>query len=138
MPTVSTTYFRQQLSTGNINLSGDTFFVSLMNNYVNSSSINSLKSVSAWNQISAFEVSGNGYSSSALSNKTVSASTDGTIIQWDASDLTWSNVTISPWGLSIRKNNNVVVGFIDFGSEQDAINGNLTVQFNTLGIGNII
>jgi len=138
MPTVTTNYFRQELSVGNINLSGDDFAVALMNEYVSSSSEETLKSVSAWSEVSAFENSAVGYSAAPISSDSISVIT-GNIISWDGININWSSVTLSAAGHTvIRVSDGLVVGFVQYPSVVESVNGDITLQWNANGIMNII
>lgn len=140
MPTVSTNYFRTQLGYGNINLSGDTFYVSLMDNYVTSSTVDTLKGINTWSEVSAHECTGTGYSSSALSN--VSFTSADNVVYMDADDITWNNVTVSAYGDCIRKDDGTVVGFHDYSNSYTTpitpVNGVFSLQWDSSGILTII
>lgn len=134
---VTTNYFRELISTGQVNLSSDTFYVSLLNNYVQSSTTSTLQSISAWSQVSAFEVSSVNYSAAIISGENISI--NGNIVVWDANNITWNSVTFSPYGFVIYKNDGVVIGFIEFTSAPAiVVNGSLTIQWNNAGIANIL
>lgn len=134
---VTTNYFRDLVSTKQIDLSSDIFYVSLLNNYVQSSTNSTLKSISAWSQVSAYEVSSVNYSATILSGENISI--NGNIVVWGGNNITWNSVTFSPYGLVIYKNDGVVIGFIEFTSAPAVVvNGSLTIQWNTAGIANII
>lgn len=138
MPTVTTNYFRQELANKNISLSGETFYVSLMGAYVSSTTSTILQSISAWSAVSANESSSVGYSAATISGETVSINGTTNTIEWKGNNITWGPTTNSPYGLCIYRNDGLVVGFIDFGKKIDAINGNITIQWNSKGIANII
>jgi hypothetical protein len=135
---VATNYFREQMSIGHVNLSGDTFLISLMDRFVQSASVDTLKQVSAWSDVSAHEVSALGYSAINLSSKSISI-IPGNVISWDGANIVWSGVTLTTYGYAVYKNNGLVVGFVEFAAGQlDAVNGSVTIQWNTNGIMNII
>ena len=136
MPTVTTNYFRQELAAGNVNLSGDTFAVALMDGYISATNT-ILKAQSAWSDVSAYESSSVGYSAIELSAGDLY--TNDSKICWNGTDISWSNITNSPYGLTIyRINDGLVIGFIDFGEQKIAVNGSITIQWNENGIANII
>ena len=139
MPTVTTNYYRQQSNVQNISLSGDDFAVALMDIHVQSATESSLKQVQLWSEVSAYEVSATSYSAAPLSADTVSANTSD-VVYWDGVDLTWTGVTISPYGLTIyRISDGLVVGFIEFTDAPiDAVNGTISLSWNANGIMNII
>ena len=138
MATVTTNYFRQELAAGNVNLSGDTFNVALMNNYVLTST-DTLKAQSAWSDVSAFESSSVGYNAITLTAGNLYINNLINALCWSGTNISWSNITNSPYGLCIyRPSNGLVVGFIDFGEQKIAVNGSITIRWNTDGIAQII
>ena len=137
MPTVTTNYFRQELSVGNISLSGDDWAVALMNEYVSSSTNSVLKAQSAWSDVSAYENSATSYSASGILSDSVSAIT-GNIISWDGANITWTGITLSAAGHTVyRVSDGLVVGFVEYPDVVEAVNGNLTISWNANGIMNI-
>jgi len=136
---VTTNYFRQMMATQQIDLSGDSFAVALMNIHVQSADTSALKEVSAWSDVSANEASAVGYSAVNISSPSVSV-IDGNIVSWDGTDISWSSITLSPYGYCIyRINDGLVVGFVEFTAGQiNAVNGSITIQWNSGGIMNII
>jgi hypothetical protein len=62
--------------------------------------------------------------------------------KFDADDITWVSSTITARYLAIvkiraagaNKENDNILGYIDFGSNQSSSNGNFTIQWNTNGI----
>ena len=137
MPTVTTNYFRQELSVGNVSLSGDTYHLSLMNEYVSSSSEATLKQVSTWADVSAYEVSATGYSAVELTAPTISATVNN-VVYWDGTNITWSGVTLSAAGHTVyRGSDGLVVGFVEYTEIVEAVNGDITIAWNANGIMNI-
>ena len=136
MATVTTNYFRQELAAGNVNLSGDTFNVALMNNYVLTST-DTLKAQSAWSDVSANESSSVGYNAITLTAGNLYINNSNALC-WSGTNISWSNITNSPYGLCIyRPSNGLVVGFIDFGEQKIAVNGSITIRWNEGGIAQI-
>ena len=134
---VTTDYFREQVISGNVNLSGDSFAVAFMNNHVHSATEASLKAVHMWSEVSAYEASAVGYSATPLTATTISANSSN-VVFWDGTDITWSSITLSPYGLVIyRISDGLIVGFIEFTSQQVAVNGSITVSWNVAGIMNV-
>jgi len=138
MPTVTTNLYRQESAGGNVSLSGDSFNVSLMDSYVSATDTSALKHVNYWSEVSANEVSGATYSAMALSADTLSANSSD-VVYWDGVNLTWTGVTVSPYGLAIyRPSDNLVVGFVEFDNAPIvAVNGSITISWNPAGIMNI-
>ena len=139
MPTVTTNYFRQELAAGHVNLSGaDTFAVALMSAYVSASPPNLLKAQSAWSDVSAYESSSVGYSATTLTAGNLYINNSNALC-WNGTNISWNNITNSPYGLCIyRPSKGLVVGFIDFGEQKIAVNGSITIQWNAGGIAQII
>lgn len=136
---VTTNYFRKMMATQQVDLSGDSFAVAFMGIHVNSADTSALKQVSAWSDVSAYEASAVGYSAANITSPSVSI-IDGNIVSWDGTDITWSNITLSPYGYAIyRISDGLVVGFVEFNSGQiNAVNGSITIQWNAGGIAQII
>ena len=153
MPTVTTSYFRQELAAGHVNLSGDTFAVALMNYIVRNASELELKyqlsnwytkgGSGVWSATSAFESSSVGYSAITLTANSLILN-NFSKISWSGTNISWSNITTKshpyePYGLCIyRPSDGLVVGFIDFGEPKEVVNGALTIEWNTGGIAQII
>lgn len=138
MPTVTTNQYRKHVNAGNISLSADSFAVALMGQHVSSATEAVLKQVESWSEVSAYEVTGTSYSAVELSASTLSANSSDVVL-WDGTDSTWSNVTVTPYGIAIYKiSDGLVVGFVEFNNAVTAVNGTVTVSWNTNGIMNII
>jgi len=138
MPTVTTNYYRKQSAFKGVSLSADAFAVALMGQLVTSSTEAELKQLSAYSEISAYEVTGATYSAMPLSADTVSANSSD-VVFWDGVNLTWTSVTVSPYGLAIyRISDGLVVGFIEFDDAPIiAVNGTISLNWNANGIMNI-
>jgi hypothetical protein len=138
MPTVTTNYYRKQSAFKEVSLSADAFAVALMGQLVTSSTEAELKQLSAYSEISAYEVTGATYSAMPLSADTVSANSSD-VVFWDGVNLTWTSVTVSPYGLAIyRISDGLVVGFIEFDDAPIiAVNGTISLNWNANGIMNI-
>jgi hypothetical protein len=140
MPTVTTNNYRNIDSDLVVSLSGaDTWIVSLMDQYVNSASTDTLKAVVNWSSISAYEASGTGYTSGAeLQNIVLSA--NGNTIYMDADDLTFTNLSVETYGICIRRlSDGLIMGFIDFGDTPITSSlGNIVINWNSGGILNKI
>ena len=138
MPNIVTTNnFRELAITSGVNLSLDTFAVSLMDIYVQSATVTTLKEITNWSQVSAHEVTGTGYSRQTITIPTITEDND--IVRWNASNVNWNNVSVSTYGYTIyRISDGMVLGFVEFNTTpQVANNGSLTIQWNTSGILNI-
>lgn len=138
MPTVTTNYYRKQSSFKEVSLSADAFAVALMGQFVTSSTEAELKQIETYSEISAYEVASSTYSAMPLSADTVSANSSD-VVFWDGVNLTWTSVTVSPYGLAIyRISDGLVVGFIEFDDAPIvAVNGTISLNWNANGIMNI-
>jgi len=138
MPTVTTNYYRKQSAFKEVSLSADAFAVALMGQFVTSSTEAELKQILAYSEISAYEVTGATYSAMPLSADTVSANSSD-VVFWDGVNLTWTSVTVSPYGLAIyRISDGLVIGFIEFDDAPIvAVNGTISLNWNANGIMNI-
>ena len=135
MPTVVTNHFKFQEGGENISLSGDTWICSLMGTYVSASSIDTLKDIENWSEVSAYEASGTGYvSGTDLTNLSWYNDDTNNIQRLSADSVTFSTITILSNGVCIwRLSDGLVMGFIDYGSNSSS-NGNFTVNWNSGGI----
>lgn len=95
-----------------------------------------------WDDVSTNEVSGTGYTAggATLTSKTVSYDSGSNVIVLDAADAVWAASTITARYAVIYDDagaaaaQKVLVGYIDFGSDQSSTNGNFTVTFDATGI----
>lgn len=95
-----------------------------------------------WDDVVANEVSGTGYTAGgqALTSKSVSYDSASNVIVLDAADAVWSSSTITARYAVIYDDagattaQKVLLGYIDFGSDQSSTNGNFTVTFDSTGI----
>lgn len=124
--------FKADLMQGNVNLAsgGDTIKVALLNNSHSFTATNT-----GWSSVSSNEVSGTGYTSggATLSGQSV---TEAATTKWDATDTTFSTVTISAYHAVIYDvtNSNSLICSIDFGGEQAVTAADLTLQWDAAGI----
>lgn len=88
------------------------------------------------------EVTGTGYTAggATLASKTVNYDSTNNVVVLDAADVTWASSTItaryavlySDAGASNALK--VLIGYVDFGSDQSSTNGNFTVTWDSTGI----
>lgn len=95
-----------------------------------------------WGDISANEVSGDGYSAGGEELTGVDVSIDDTDNEgvFDASDVTWSNSTITARYAVIYDSthaSDLLIGWFDFTSDQESASGDFKVQFNAEGLVNL-
>lgn len=95
-----------------------------------------------WDDVVSNEVSGTGYTAggATLTSKTISYDSSSNVITLDAADAVWSTSTITARYAVIYSDAGasnaakVLVGYIDFGSDQSSSAGNFTVTFDSTGI----
>ena len=127
---------------GGIDLDSDTIVAVLLSaSYTPGRTTHSL-----WSDVSAYEVSGTGYSAggSALANKTMTHSSGtGT---WDADDVSWATATLTAkYVVLVRRagvslvSGDLLIGYMDLNTASGSATVNpsgaaLTVQWNASGI----
>lgn len=95
-----------------------------------------------WDDVAANEVTGTGYTAggATLAGKTVTYDSANNVVVLDANDAVWSNSTITARYAVIYDDSGatnaqkVLVGYVDFGSDQSSTNGNFTVTWDATGI----
>lgn len=94
-----------------------------------------------FNDVSANEVSGTGYTAGGitLASKTATYDSGTNVIVLDAADVTWSSSTITAryavvYGSTGTASTSPLIGYVDFGSDQSSTNGNFTITWDSTGI----
>lgn len=95
-----------------------------------------------WDDVAANEVTGTGYTAGGLALTSKTATYDGAtnVVILDANDAVWAASTITARYAVIYDDSGataaqkVLVGYVDFGSDQSSTNGNFTVTFDATGI----
>lgn len=95
-----------------------------------------------WSQVKGAEVSGTGYTAggATLGGKTVNYDAPNNVTVLDAEDVTWSNSTITARYAVIYDDagatdaDKVLMGYVDFGTDQASTNGNFTITWDAGGI----
>lgn len=95
-----------------------------------------------WDDVSANEVSGTGYTAdgATLAGKTATYDTATNVVILDANDVVWASSTITARYAVIYDDSGatdaqkVLIGYVDFGSDQSSTNGNFTVTWDATGI----
>lgn len=98
-----------------------------------------------WDDVSANEVSGTGYTAggAALTSKTATYDSGTNVVILDAADTVWASSTITARYAVVYDDSGatnaqkVLVGYVDFGSDQSSTNGNFTVTWDATGIARI-
>lgn len=95
-----------------------------------------------WDDVSAAEVTGTGYDAGGKTLTTPTGSYDGAtnVVTLNADDVTWENSTITARYAVIYNDSGatasdkVLIGYVDFGSDQSSSNGNFTITWDATGI----
>lgn len=95
-----------------------------------------------WDDVSAAEVTGTGYDAGGKTLTTPTGSYDGAtnVVTLSADDVTWANSTITARYAVIYNDSGatasdkVLIGYVDFGSDQSSSNGNFTITWDATGI----
>jgi hypothetical protein len=94
-----------------------------------------------FNDVSANEVTGTGYTQGGitLSSKTATYDSGTNVIVLDAADVTWSSSTITAryavvYDSTGTASTSALIGYVDFGSDQSSTNGNFTITWDSTGI----
>jgi len=94
-----------------------------------------------FNDVSANEVTGTGYTAGGitLASKTATYDAGTNVIVLDAADVTWSSSTITAryavvYDSTGTSSTSALIGYVDFGSDQSSTNGNFTITWDSTGI----
>lgn len=95
-----------------------------------------------WDDVVANEVSGTGYTSggATLAGKTITYDSASNVVVLDANDVVWASSTITARYAVIYDDSGasnaqkVLIGYVDFGTDQSSTNGNFTVTWDSTGI----
>ncbi len=95
-----------------------------------------------WDDVSANEVSGTGYTAggATLASKTATYDAGTNVIKLDAADVTWSASTITARYAVIYDDTPAtaatkpLIGYVDFVTDQSSNNGNFTITWDANGI----
>lgn len=90
----------------------------------------------------ANEVTGTGYTAggATLASKTVTYDSGTNVVILDAADTTWASSTITARYAVVYSDAGasnslkVLIGYVDFGSDQSSTNGNFTITWDSTGI----
>jgi hypothetical protein len=132
--------FKREVMNGSIDLDIDTIKVMLVTSSYTPNADTHTKRSDVTN-----EVSGTGYTAGgqALANKAVTAGNTDDEGIFDADDVTWTSSTITARGAVLHKSRggaasaNVLICYIDFGSDQISSSGNFSITFSSEGILNL-
>lgn len=98
-----------------------------------------------WDDVSANEVTGTGYTAggATLANKSASYDAGTNVVKLDADDVTWSSSTITARYAVIYDDTPAtdatkpLIGYVDFVTDQSSNNGNFTITWDSDGIVNV-
>ena len=125
-------------SSTNIDLSSDTIKLAL----VTSSYTPNIDTHDFWDDVSANEASGTGYTAGgqALANKAVTTDTTNDKGKFDADDVTWtiSSALTARYAVLYKSTGTAstspLIGYIDFGSTYTLSSGTLTITWSANGV----
>lgn len=132
---------KMYLMNGSVDLDTDTIKVMLLNNTYTPD----IDAHNFQDDLTAYEVSGTGYTADgqSLASKTVTQDNTDDEGVFDAADLTWSTATITARYAALYKERggadsaNELICVFDFGSDKSSSAGNFTLQWNSEGIINL-
>lgn len=95
-----------------------------------------------WNDVSADEVSGTGYTAGgeSLTTKTLTYDASTNVIKLDADDVSWADSTITARYAVLYDNTPAaasakpLMGYVDFGQDESSSSGTFTVSWSADGI----
>ncbi len=141
MANIVTNEFKKELAVDNISLSADNFLVALVTSAITLSAADEIRETINWSQLSGVEVVGSGYTAGGqlLSNSTVTKDSTNNRGVWDADSLSWTNSTLNDvrGAVIYLSGYTPVVGFVDFGNNNDTSNATFNLNWNSSGILNI-
>jgi len=134
--------YKKLLFQGNIDMDSNTFYVSLLNG-TSAIATSAFESMISFSAAQIYETSGTGYTANGIALTANDISLNGSTAIWDCLDVTWSNSTISSDGCVIYRlvtnaNDSPLVCYLSFSGVQSSTNGDFTLQWNSLGILNLI
>lgn len=121
-----------------VNWSSDTIKVAL----VSSSYTPNQDSHDYWDDVVANEITGSGYTSggSTLTSKTITYDSGTNVVTLDAADVVWANASVTARYAVLyddsgaTNSQKVLIGYLDFGSDQSSTNAAFTVTWDATGI----
>lgn len=132
--------FKKNIMNGGIDLDTNTIKVALVTSSYTPNADTHEDMADVTNEVA----NGNGYTTGGaeLANKAVTADTTDDEGVFDADDVTWSNSTITARGAVIYKStgtaaNDLLIAYIDFGSDKVSASGNFVIAWADEGIINL-
>ena len=95
-----------------------------------------------WDDVSAYEVSGTGYTAGgeSLASKTVGYTSGTNVTKFDAADVSWTSSTITARYAVLYDDTPAtdatkpLIGYVDFGSDQSSSSGTFSIVWDAAGI----
>lgn len=94
-----------------------------------------------WNDVSAYEVTGTGYTAggATLANKSVTYTSGTNVTKFDADDVSWTSSTITAryaviYDSTGTASTSALIGYVDFGSNQSSSSGTFSIVWDSAGI----
>lgn len=94
-----------------------------------------------WDDVSAYEVSGSGYTAggATLANKSVTYNSSTNVTKFDADDVSWTSSTITAryaviYDATGTASTSALIGYVDFGSDQSSSSGTFSIVWDSAGI----
>lgn len=94
-----------------------------------------------WDDVSAYEVTGTGYTTggATLASKTVGYTSGTNVTKFDAADVSWTSSTITARYAVIylstgTASTSPLIAYVDFGSNQSSSNGTFAITWDAAGI----
>lgn len=95
-----------------------------------------------WDDVSSNEISGPGYTAGgqALTSKTISYDSGSNVVTLDAADVVWANASVTARYAVVyddsgaTNSQKVLLGYLDFGSDQSSTNAAFSVTWDATGI----
>jgi hypothetical protein len=94
-----------------------------------------------FNDVSAYEVTGTGYTAGGitLANKSVSYTSGTNVTKFDADDVSWTSSTITAryavvYDSTGTASTSALIGYVDFGSNQSSSSGTFSIVWDAAGI----
>lgn len=132
--------FKAKIMDGTIDLANNDIRIALLD----SAHTTNIDTQHYWDEVSANEVSGSGYTAGGelLTGKAVTIDDTDDEGVFDASDITWSNATITAryavmYHSTSQASTSDLVAVYDFGADKSSTNGDFTLSFNAEGAINL-
>jgi len=94
-----------------------------------------------FNDVSAYEVTGTGYTAggATLANKSVTYTSGTNVTKFDADDVSWTSSTITAryavvYDSTGTASTSALIGYVDFGSNQSSSSGTFSIVWDAAGI----